>query len=69
MSAPNAVAETYDAVEDFWNRETADMRESLLVACGYDLAIALDLSEVKFTSLQVWAQKSVIRLIGDKLAK
>lgn len=67
MSAPNAVAELYAASANFWDKESASVRESILLACGYDLAQALDLSKIGFGALNTWAQRAIVRLIGDKL--
>ena len=69
MSQPDGRAELYDASQTFWDEESAQMRESLLLASGYDLADALDLSGIKFNQLNSWAQRSVVRLIGEKLAE
>lgn len=69
MNQPSREVELMQASEAFWDKETAQVREAIMVAAGYDFAAALDFSKIKFGSLQVWAQRAIARKIGESLAK
>ena len=68
MSQPDREAELFSASEEFWNKETASMRESILIAAGYHSTLALNLKYNEFRSLNSWAQRAVVRQIGGILA-